>query len=180
MNHGSTIMSESVAPFRSEGEAVWALAEYAGQERHGVPVHPAGVPHDRAALKQATIDARVALEEAVMAATVAAQRAISYAELLDEVLVDLQVPVQEEERRVEASARPQSALAIPVEVLSPRERQVLALVAEGRSNKAIAETLFVSPNTIKTHISSLFGKLHADTRAQLAAMAARAALHGSL
>jgi ATP/maltotriose-dependent transcriptional regulator MalT len=50
---------------------------------------------------------------------------------------------------------------------------VLALVAEGRSNKAIAEALFVSPNTVKTHIASLMTKLHADSRAQLAAIAAR-------
>ncbi len=57
--------------------------------------------------------------------------------------------------------------------LSPREREVLALVAEGRSNKAIAEELYVSPNTIKTHVASLLQKLDADTRAQLAAIAAR-------
>ncbi len=63
-----------------------------------------------------------------------------------------------------------------LDVLTPREREVLALVAEGRSNKAIAEALFVSPNTIKTHVASLLHKLHADTRVQLAALAARGAL----
>ncbi len=46
------------------------------------------------------------------------------------------------------------------------------LVAEGRSNKAIAEALFLSPNTIKTHVASLLHKLDADSRAQLAAMVA--------
>jgi DNA-binding CsgD family transcriptional regulator len=50
---------------------------------------------------------------------------------------------------------------------------VLALVAEGRSNKAIAEALYVSPNTVKTHVASLLHKLGAQTRVQLAAIAAR-------
>jgi DNA-binding NarL/FixJ family response regulator len=55
--------------------------------------------------------------------------------------------------------------------LSAREREVLALVAEGHTNKAIAEALFVSPNTIKTHVASLLTKLDAETRAQLAVIA---------
>lgn len=59
--------------------------------------------------------------------------------------------------------------------LSPREREVLALVAQGRTNKAIAEALFVSPNTVKTHVTSLLTKLDVDTRAQLAAIATRQA-----
>ena len=54
---------------------------------------------------------------------------------------------------------------------------VLALVAEGRSNKAIAEALFVSPNTVKTHVASLLNKLHAESRVQLAAIAARQAAY---
>ena len=57
--------------------------------------------------------------------------------------------------------------------LSPREREVLALVAAGRSNKAIAEELFISPNTVKTHVASLLTKLQAGSRAHLAAIAAR-------
>jgi two-component system response regulator DegU len=51
---------------------------------------------------------------------------------------------------------------------------VLALVAEGRSNKAIAEALFVSPNTVKTHVASLLTKFQVDSRTQLAAIAVRA------
>jgi DNA-binding NarL/FixJ family response regulator len=52
---------------------------------------------------------------------------------------------------------------------------VLALVAQGQTNKAIAEALFVSPNTVKTHVASLLTKLDVDTRAQLAAIATRQA-----
>ncbi len=48
---------------------------------------------------------------------------------------------------------------------------MLNLVADGRSNKAIAEVLFVAPSTVKTHVTSLLTKLGADNRAQLAAIA---------
>jgi DNA-binding NarL/FixJ family response regulator len=43
--------------------------------------------------------------------------------------------------------------------LSPREREVLALMAEGRTNAAIARELVVTPGAIEKHISSIFGKL---------------------
>lgn len=47
----------------------------------------------------------------------------------------------------------------PTEQLSPREREVLALMAEGRSNHAIADRLFVTPKTVEAHIAAIFGKL---------------------
>jgi DNA-binding NarL/FixJ family response regulator len=43
--------------------------------------------------------------------------------------------------------------------LTPREREVLALIAEGRSNTAIAETLFISAGVVEKHVASIFGKL---------------------
>ena len=43
--------------------------------------------------------------------------------------------------------------------LTPREREVLELMAEGRSNAAIAEALVVTPGAVEKHISSIFGKL---------------------
>lgn len=50
--------------------------------------------------------------------------------------------------------------------LSPREVEVLELLLEGKSNQEIATTLFVSVNTIKTHLSKLYSKLGVDSRAQ--------------
>jgi DNA-binding NarL/FixJ family response regulator len=43
--------------------------------------------------------------------------------------------------------------------LTPREREVLALIAEGRSNTAIAETLFISAGVVEKHVASIFAKL---------------------
>ena len=55
--------------------------------------------------------------------------------------------------------------------LTPREREVLALVGEGLSNGEIAERLVLSPLTAKTHVARLFTKLDARDRAQLVVLA---------
>ena len=47
----------------------------------------------------------------------------------------------------------------PVERLTPREREVLGLMAEGRSNQAIGEVLFITPRSVEKHISNIFSKL---------------------
>jgi len=47
----------------------------------------------------------------------------------------------------------------PLAALSPREREVLTLMAEGRSNAAICETLVLSAGTVEKHVTSIFGKL---------------------
>jgi DNA-binding NarL/FixJ family response regulator len=47
----------------------------------------------------------------------------------------------------------------PIEELTPREREVLELMAEGRSNQAIAERLFVTLRAVEKHVTSIFGKL---------------------
>jgi DNA-binding NarL/FixJ family response regulator len=64
----------------------------------------------------------------------------------------------------------------PIQELSERERQVLALMAEGRSNQAICERLFLSPKTVEAHVHSIFTRLdlHAapdDHRRVLAVLA---------
>ena len=48
---------------------------------------------------------------------------------------------------------------VPLDDLTTREREVLALIAEGRSNQAIGDRLFLAPKTIEAHIASIFSKL---------------------
>ena len=72
----------------------------------------------------------------------------------------------------EFAARAKEPRAIEgLEELTDREREVLALVAEGLSNDEIGERLIVSPATAKTHVSRAMGKLGARDRAQLVVIA---------
>lgn len=48
---------------------------------------------------------------------------------------------------------------VPLDDLTEREREVLALMAEGRSNQAICERLFLAPKTVEAHIANIFSKL---------------------
>ncbi len=67
------------------------------------------------------------------------------------------------------ASRPTPTQAIPTELdeLTPREQEVMTLVAEGLSNQEIAERLVISPATAKTHVSRTMLKLGARDRAQL-------------
>jgi DNA-binding CsgD family transcriptional regulator len=60
--------------------------------------------------------------------------------------------------------------------ITERELEVLKLIANGRSNKEIAAKLNLSPNTVKTHIANLFGKLEASRRTEALARARELAL----
>jgi RNA polymerase sigma factor (sigma-70 family) len=62
-------------------------------------------------------------------------------------------------------------VAPALDELTEREREVMALVAEGLSNEEIARKLFVSPATAKTHVSRAMVKLRARDRAQLVVFA---------
>jgi len=60
--------------------------------------------------------------------------------------------------------------------ITPREHEILQLIAAGLSNREIAERLFVSENTVKTHSSRLFEKLQAKRRTQAVQLAKEAGL----
>ncbi len=60
--------------------------------------------------------------------------------------------------------------------LSPREDEVLRLVAQGATNKEIADSLFISENTVKTHLRNIMDKLHLANRSQAAAYAVKRGL----
>lgn len=62
------------------------------------------------------------------------------------------------------------------EELSPREKDVLAEMAQGLSNDEIARKLFISPHTVKNHITRIYRKLGMDDRTRVALMAVRLGL----
>ena len=61
-------------------------------------------------------------------------------------------------------------------LLTEREQEVLGLVAQGLSNKAIARELVISPSTVNYHLIQIFNKLVVETRAQAVAVAAQRGL----
>lgn len=65
------------------------------------------------------------------------------------------------------------ALAMPAEALSPREIDVLRLLAKGRANKEIAAALSIGEETVKTHVSNLIAKLRAENRTEVIVQALR-------
>jgi DNA-binding NarL/FixJ family response regulator len=64
----------------------------------------------------------------------------------------------------------------PLEALSDREREVLVLLAQGLSNRDIAEKLVITEGTVKNHVSNVLGKLQAENRTQAADIARRRGL----
>ena len=62
------------------------------------------------------------------------------------------------------AGRAEAPSAFPA--LTEREREILRLLARGKRNAAIADTLFLSPKTVANHVSNIFGKLHVADRAE--------------
>ncbi|MCB0208589.1 MAG: helix-turn-helix transcriptional regulator [Anaerolineae bacterium] len=61
--------------------------------------------------------------------------------------------------------------------LSPREQEIVRLVAKGHSNKVIAKVLDISPWTVSTHLRRVFVKLEVSSRAEMVARVLEADLH---
>ncbi|BCY09644.1 response regulator transcription factor [Actinoplanes sp. L3-i22] len=79
-------------------------------------------------------------------------------------------------RLIDYFATPARASAEEISGLTAREREILELVADGHSNATIAERLFLSPKTVRNHVSNIFAKLHVADRAQAMLRARRAGL----
>lgn len=79
-------------------------------------------------------------------------------------------------RKVLEHLRPPPPEAEKIGHLSPREMDVLQLLVQGLSNIEIAAALFLSPNTIKTHLRGIMNKLAVDDRVQAAVVALRSGL----
>jgi DNA-binding NarL/FixJ family response regulator len=118
-------------------------------------------------------------------------RALAAADRRDEAVTELRRVAEEADRGChsrlrDAAARELRQLGVRLaaasargggsaglDALSEREREIVALVAEGRSNKEVAATLFLSAKTIEHHLSRAYGKLGVRSRVELASLVAR-------
>ncbi|MBV9879203.1 MAG: response regulator transcription factor [Gemmatirosa sp.] len=162
----------ALAPLRADDGG----APSTGTERGAARARPAAVllvdvGDPRAAVAALRAGARAVLpreagaDEIVAAVeAVAAGLVVVPAELADELLAGAEAEL------------PVGAPPAPPALLSPREREVLALLAQGLANKAIAPRLGISEHTVKAHVASIFEKLHAGTRAEAVVTAARQGL----
>jgi len=82
------------------------------------------------------------------------------------------------EAKAESAPAAREAPAADPFGLTSREREVLALVAVGHTNKRIAETLFISESTAGVHVSNILAKLGVASRTEAAAVAVRLGLAG--
>ena len=154
-----------VAGYRGKAERAARLlgAEQALCESIGAVLTPA----DESAFDRGVAAARAVLGEAAFATVMAQGRTMSLDEALDYALTDELEPAsdspkpleRERDRRVDQAG------------LTPREIEVLRLLASGRTNKEIAAELVISLPTVERHISNLYAKIGARGRAEAATYA---------
>jgi len=106
------------------------------------------------------------LGEASFERVMEAGRAMS----IDEVVTEAMRLVQEQD------GTPDHAETAEPSLFTPRETDVLRLLVTGRSDREIADALFIGPRTVQTHVSNVLAKLEASNRAEAAAMAVRRGL----
>jgi non-specific serine/threonine protein kinase len=136
--------------------------------------HPL-LPPDRAEYDRQLERLRAALGEAAFAAAWAAGAALSLDQAAEYALAA--APTPDAVTRVPAGSPPeQSSTSRVASPLSEREREVLELLAEGLSNKEIAQRLVIAEATAKFHVRSLLNKLGANTRGQAVALAVQRGL----
>jgi DNA-binding CsgD family transcriptional regulator len=138
--------------------ARWRLAEALLET--GAPYHEAAEPLRRAWATAGELGARLLLAEA------------------ESLSRRARITLAPEPAATGDSAAAQSAPPGHELGLTPREREVLALVAQGRTNRQIAQALFISDKTASVHVSNILAKLGVANRAEAAATAHRLGLTG--
>jgi DNA-binding NarL/FixJ family response regulator len=93
--------------------------------------------------------------------------------MVREELLDVIRAVQAGKRRIPASLAQKLAEHLPKDALSPRELEVLRLVAAGKRNKEIAGELCVAEDTVKMHVRNVLSKLNASDRTEAVTVALR-------
>jgi DNA-binding CsgD family transcriptional regulator len=129
-------------------------ASSALRERSGAALWP----KERVRFEQTVAVARASLGTDEFARQEAAGRALPLTEVLAEAAAV-------------AEAQPLDPTPAETGGLSPREHEVLKLLAVGRSNPEIAEALFIGRGTVRTHVSNILSKLGARTRTEASALA---------
>ena len=135
--------------------------------------------HVKAEYQRATIRLREMLGDDRYHRGWVAGWALSTPEALEEALVVTRLrPTTEIDADHESAVGETGKDIVPPELaeLTARERDVLKLIATGKTNDAIAEELFVSPRTVTTHITRAYAKLGVTNRAEAVALALRAGL----
>jgi ATP/maltotriose-dependent transcriptional regulator MalT len=134
-----------------------------------VRAHPAAERGVRKRAECALVQAETQLAPARFSQAVQQGVAIDLGVVVQRLLAELNLPVEPppdgETLANHAAPAPHSGEA-PVEPLTPREQEILRLVAGGHANQAIADQLYLSLNTVKWHTSRIFGKLGVENRAQ--------------
>ena len=84
------------------------------------------------------------------------------------------------EELLATGARPRRIMRSGVDALTPSEHRVVRLAADGKTNREVAQTLFVTMRTVEGHLTSAYRKLEIESRAQLAEVLARGARQRSM
>jgi non-specific serine/threonine protein kinase len=177
---------ECLAPTEDSSHQLWvanaldgvaAVAAVRGQPERAARLHGAAAalrermgaavaPWERPAYERDLAAARAALAPDAFDAAWAAGAAQPLEEAVAEALVDASPALA-------ASGAPAAADPLVALGLTPREVDVLRLVAQGRSNREIADSLYISPRTVNFHVTNLLAKLELDSRTAAAAFAVR-------
>jgi non-specific serine/threonine protein kinase len=149
----------------AHGEAMQAARLLGAAEAHRTRLGATLVPRQASRLERVVAETRAALSEADFAAAWAEGRWLSPDEARAEASRELDAIQDATGSGTLARTAPHG--------LTPREVEVLRLVADGQSDREIAEALFVGRGTVRTHLASIFGKLEVGSRTAAVAAARR-------